>query len=96
MTNKPTSQILGYECWDCVEDKIDFVNPGKKEQKKIFNEKVKDSFKKIIQIILAIIGILIIISIFVLHNTYKETPIDKSQKTLKSVQEIIDYINESF
>jgi len=70
--------------WNCEEDKIEFVKPGKKERRKIFKQKVKDSFKRIVSIFLTVIGLAIIVLIFIAyHNQPKETTIDKMKSELE-------------
>lgn len=71
--------------WGEPETDLDWIQPGKESRKKIFRQKVKDSFRRIISIIMSIIGLAIIVLIFIAYNNPpKETVIDKMKTELEA------------
>lgn len=71
--------------WGEPETDLDWIQPGKESRKKIFRQKVKDSFRRIISIIMSIIGLAIIVLIFIAYNNPpKETVIDRMKTELEA------------
>ena len=75
--------MIEMETWGEPETDLDWIQPGKESCKKIFRQKVKDSFRLIVSIIMSIIGLAIIVLIFIAYsNPPKETVIEKMKTEL--------------